>query len=276
MQPDQSSRAVQPELLAALLLTAAYLLLWTGIATLILSHLPGAAGALGALAAIWTALTIGLPLLGSILTSSLSPAPSSIAYVDAQRLTRDAIEADRDAILKRAVTARADLRAARNRIADIDYATELTFLTSETEKRLAPFRAAIAAHGEQQAGTAVFAGYMVPPLGLEAGLATLAGTDDARQRAFEAQARAYQLRLRGILYPLVQREIADPTPMNEPATRGRHNLTDRDILPAFAMTDEPAAARITEVLPFAVWLLVLGCVLAALGLRRAVNWPRDL
>ncbi|MCI4591075.1 DUF3526 domain-containing protein [Sphingobium sp. BYY-5] len=271
-----SFAAAWPELITALLLTAAYMLLWAGIATLVLSRLPGAASALGTLAAIWTMLAIGLPLLGSILISALSPPPSGVAYVDIRRQTGDAIEADRNAILKRAIAARPDLSAARDRIDDIDYATELTFLAPETEKRLAPSYEAITAHADHQAGIAAFAGYLSPPLGLESALATLAGTDSGRHRAFEAQTRAYQLRLRGILYPLVQKEIVDPTPMNEPAMRGRFNLIERDFLPRFAMSEEPPSTRVAAALPLAVWLLLLGGALTVLGLRRAVRWPREV
>ena len=270
-----SFAAAWPELLAALLLVAAYISLWTGIAALVLSRLPGAAGALSTLTAIWAILTIGLPLLGSVLISAVSPAPSGIAYVDIQRRTNDAIQADRDAIVESAIAARPQLRAAGGGIGEMDHATSLTFLVPETEKRLAPFREAITANIERQARIAAVAGYLIPPLGLEAGLATLAGTGDTRQRQFETQARSYQLRLRGILYPLVQREIAHPTPMNDPATRGRFNLHDRDILPAFRMSDEPAIARVAAVLPLALWLLLLGGVLTWLGLRVA-RWPRNL
>lgn len=265
-----------PELLAALLLVATYILLWTGIAILVLSPLPGAASALGTLAAIWTAMVIGLPLLGSILTTSLSPRPSGIAYIDARRHINDEIQKDGSAILQRAIAARSDLRHAQGRIEELDHATKLTFLTPETERRLAPFRAAMTAHAGQQAGITAIASYLVPSLGLESSLATLAGTGDVRHRQFEAQVRAYQLRLRGILYPLVQREIATPTPVSDPATRGRLNLTDRDTLPTFVMTDEPASVRVVSILPFAIWLFLLGGVLTTLGLRRAVTWPRDL
>ncbi|GGI80652.1 hypothetical protein GCM10007973_16400 [Polymorphobacter multimanifer] len=265
-----------PELLAAFLLVGGYILLWTGIAALVLSRMPGAAGALGMLGAIWTALAIGLPLLGSILASSVSTAPSGIAFINAQRQTNDAVQTDRDAIVRRAIAARPDLRVAQGDVDKIAHATRLTFLVPETEKRLSQFRAATAAHAEQQARIAIVAGYLIPPIGLQAGLATLAGTGEARQRQFLIQARAYQLRLRGILYPPVQRQIVDPTPDSEPATRGRLNLTDRNILPVFAMTDDSPATRTAAVMPFAVWLWLLGGVLAALGIRRAGKWPPDL
>lgn len=268
--------AALPELVAALMLVLAYMLFWSGLALLVLARFPGSAAALGMLAAIWATLTIGVPLLGAAFVSTLSPPPSAIAYIDAQRRIGDAIQADRDAIMKRAVAARPDLEGAESRLDTIDHATRLTFLVPETERRLAPLRSAIMAHREQQAGIAAIAGYLVPSLGLEATLAVLAGTGDERHHQFEAQARAYQLRLRAILYPRVQHEIAAPTPRAVPATRGRFSLIDRDILPAFAMTDRPASARVTAILPFAIWLLLLGGGLIALGLHRARAWPRDL
>lgn len=269
-------QAALPEVVAALLLATAYILLWTGIAMLVLARLPGAASALGALAAVWTALTIGLPLLGSVLTSGLSPPPSAIAYVDMQRRTNDAIQTERDVIVERAIAARPDLSGAQERIAGMDHATRLTFLVPETERRLAPYRALRTEHVARQAEISTIAGYLIPPLGLEAALATLAGTSDTRHRQFEAQARAYQLRLRGILYPLVQREMATPSPVSVPATRGRFNLESRDILPRFAMADQPASARVGAVVPLAFWLLLVGGLLGGLGLRRTGNWPRDI
>ena len=81
--------------------------------------------------------------------------------------------------------------------------------------------------------------------------------------------------MRGILYPRVQKEIADPTPVNKPATRGWFNLTERDLLPAFTMRDEPAANRVIAALPPSLWLLLVGGALILLGLRRATRWPRE-
>jgi len=267
--------AAWPELVAALLLVACYVLFWTGIATLGLSRLPSAAAGVTSLAALWVLLTLGLPIAGAVIASTVDPAPSSSARVDLQRRTTDAVEADRQAILARAFAARADLQGAADQIGKLDYATRLTFLTPEIERRMSPLEAAIRAHDERQARLAELAGYAIPPLGFGSALATLAGTDAARQRDFERQARVYQQRLRDHLYPLVQREIADPTPRPEPALRGRFNFLGQGDVPAFTFTTAPAATRIGAVLPVASWLALIGAALASFGLIRANQWPTE-
>ncbi|WP_298091386.1 DUF3526 domain-containing protein [uncultured Sphingomonas sp.] len=262
--------AAIPELAAALLLVLAYVALWTGIALLVLSRLPGAAAALGTLAAIWAVLTLGLPMAGAAITSAIAPPPASSGWIDAQRRTTDAIEMKADAIIAQGIAQRPDLAGASDRMASLDHATKLTFLIPETEHRLATLHLARLAYARDQRRNARLAGFLAPPLGLSQALATLAGTDGARQYRFEAQARAYQLRLRGLLYPLVQREAARPTPQG--TTRGRYSLSDTNILPPFALRDTSAAQRAGSVMPFAGWLFLLGLALGALGLRRATRW----
>ncbi len=262
--------AALPELAAALLVVAAYILFWTGIALLVLARLPGAAAGLGSLAAIWTVLTLGLPMAGAAIAASIAPAPSASGWIDAQRRTNDAVQRDRHRIVASGIAKRPDLAGAAGRLATLDHATRLTFLVPETERRLGRWRSARLAHAREQARLAALAGYVAPPLGLTQALATLAGTDGVRQRRFEAQVRSYQLDLRGRLYPLVQREAARPTPKG--VSRGRYSLADPDIIPVFAMTDGSPETRATTVLAFAGWLIVLGLVLGALGLRRADRW----
>ena len=258
------------ELAAALLLVVAYMAFWTGIALLVLSRLPGAAAALGTLAAIWAVLTLGVPLIASAIISTVAPTPSASVWIDAQRRVADAIQRDRDRIIARAVAARPDLSGMADRIATLDHATRLTFLAPETERRFAARHDARAVHARDQAAWAAVIGYVAPPLGLTQMLATLAGTDGGRHRAFEAQVRAYQLGLRRSLYPLVQREAVDPT--SRVASRGKFSLSDPDIIPAFAMTDAPSHRRTAVVLPFVAWLWFAGLTLGGLGLRRADRW----
>lgn len=265
-----------PELLAALLLIACYILFWSGVAMLALSRLPSASGGIAALAGVWVLLTLGLPLAGAIIVSVLDPAPSSSTRVDLLRRTNDAVQANRDAILVQAFASRPDLRDATDRIASIDYATRLTFLTPEIERRMAPLDRSISNHAERQTRATTVAGFAVPPLGFGAALAELAGTDADRQHNFMAQARAYQLRLRDHLYPLVQREIARPMPVPALPLRGRFTFTGQNDLPAFGFTAAPPTARAASILPFALWLALLGTALAAFGYIRADRWPTDV
>jgi ABC-2 type transport system permease protein len=259
-------------LLTALTATLLYMLFWTGIALVVLARQPGAGAALGSFAAIWAALTIGLPLAGSAVAGLLDPAPSAVAYVDVQRRVSDEVQAERDLILARAFAARPDLRRHSDRVGTLDYATRLSFLIPETERRLTPFKAPIEAHRERQEEIAGAAAYLLPTLGLEAAFATLAGTDPARQRAFESQARDFQLDLRRRVHPLVQREITRPTPALPRTMRGRLNLLEPLTLPAFVFQEPAQSDRLARVLPFAAWLGLLAALAGTLGLSRMREW----
>jgi hypothetical protein len=248
------------------------MLFWSGLALLVLARQPGAGAALGSFAAIWAAFTIGLPLAGSALVEAIDPAPSAIGYVDAQRRIGDEVEAERDALLTRALLERPDLRAFADRASTLDYATRLSFLVPERERRLSSLKAAFEEHRARQERIAQIAGFVIPPLGLEGAFATLAGTDPTRQRAFEAQARSYQQRLRGIVHPLVQREITQPPAPPERKTRGRLNLAQPLALPEFALVERSAGKRIGSVLPFTAWLGLLALLTIAFGLRRIREW----
>lgn len=263
---------VMEPLALALVMTVLYMVFWSGVALVVLARQPGAGAALGSFAAIWAALTIGLPLGASALVGVIDPAPSAIRYVDTQRQTNDAVEAQRQAILTQALLARPDLRAFADRASALDYATRLSFLVPEAERRLASLKAAFDAHRARQERIAHAAGFLTPPLGLEGAFATLAGTDPERQRRFEAQARVYQQRLRDIVHPLVQREITQPPASADRKTRGRLNLAEPLALPEFALADRTVAERTEQVLPFAAWLALLAAAAVALGLSRIREW----
>lgn len=267
-----SPGSVAGPLLIAVLAMTAYMVFWTGLALIVLARQPGAGAALGSFAALWAALTIGLPLAGSAMTGMIDPAPSAVSYVDAQRRIGDEVQADRDAILFREISKQPRLRDHVERAGSLDYATRLSFLVPETERRLEPLKAPIDAHRARQERIATVAGYLVPTLGLETTFSTLAGTDPGRQRAFEAQARAYQLALRERVYPLVQQEIAQPVPASPRATRGRLNLTEPLSLSPFELNDPDSGSRSARVLPFVAWLLLLGLITMSLGLARMREW----
>lgn len=267
--------AALPELLAAVLLVACYVLFWTGIAAVALSRLPSAVAGVSSLVAIWVLLTLGLPIVATALTTTLDPAPSSSSRVDVQRRVSDAVDADREAILARTFTARNDLRGSAERIGELDYATRLSFLVPEIERQLDPLDGSVRAHTDREQRTGRIGGYAIPPLGFGNALATLAGTDGARQHAFDAATRTYQLRLRDRFYPLVQREISAPTPLPDPPLRGRFNFSGGNDIPAFAPNIDAPETRVAAIMPIALWLALLGGILAIFGLRRATRWPTE-
>lgn len=254
------------------LLVVAYALFWTGIALIVLAVLPGAAAALGTLGAVWAVLVLGLPLVANATLRWIDPAPSPLAYVDAQRRTADQIQAEQPQLLRQALLSRPDLRRGVDRASTLDHATKLSFLVPETERRLAPHRAKMREHRVRQERYAQRLGFLIPSAGMEIALAKLAGTDPERQRMFEAQARAHQLRLRAMVYPLVQAQIALPPPPPTRDTRGILNLPDPPELPRFVMRDPASTQSIGSVQPFLAWLGILSAVTLAAGLARARRW----
>lgn len=267
--------AAMPELFASAALVVAYLSFWAALGFVVVSAWPSAAGAISLMGALWAALVIGLPLLGSAWAERLGDAPTPVAYVDAQRRANDAIGSERDAIVTAMFRARADLAAATDRVAKIDYATRMTFLAPELERRLAPLRERQLAARAARERVSGWAGYVSPSLGLEQALSVLAGTDSDRHRRFEEQTRAYQLRLRDWFYPRIQREIATPTP-RPPNSYGRMNFAEYDAIPIYLGAELPASARVAATLPFAAWLLLLAALLTGVALRRLRRWPTEL
>lgn len=268
--------AAAPELLAAIALVLAYLAFWLALGFAVAATWSSAAAAISTLVAVWALLAIGVPLAGSAAAAVFAPAPSAASVVDAQRRANDAIAEHRDEIVTAAFRRQADLAAAVERVGSIDYATRLSFLTPELERRLQPLhrQQSLARIGRERASDLV--AYLSPSLGLQSALATLAGTDLARHRRFEAQTRAYQLRLRDWFYPRLQRQIVATTARSPAASYGRLNFTDYDAIPAWSGTQAPASARANAVAPIALWLCLLAAALTAWALSRLRHWPTEL
>ncbi|UHQ23695.1 DUF3526 domain-containing protein [Lysobacter sp. 5GHs7-4] len=268
--------AAWSELLVAMALVLAYLGFWLALGFAVVARWPSAAAAISSLVALWALLAIGLPLAGNAAVAAYAPAPSAVAVVDEQRRANDAIAARRDAIVATAFHQRADLSAAIERVASIDYATRLSFLVPELERRLSPLHQRQTQARDRRERASDLIGYLSPPLGLQSAMATLAGTDLARHRAFEAQARAYQLGLRAWFYPRIQREIAAPTPRAPAGSYGRMNFRDYDAIPAWSAAYPPASERIATVAPVLSWLALLAAALTAWALSRLRHWPTEL
>lgn len=268
--------AAAPELIASAALVVAYLSFWVALGFVVVSAWPSAAGAISLMSALWAVLAIGVPLLGSAWAERLGDAPTPVAYVDAQRRANDAIASRRDAIVTGLFRARTDLAAVTERVATIDYATRMSFLAPELERRLAPLQQRQREARDLRERVSDGAGFASPSLGLEQTLSVLAGTDAERHRRYEQQTRAYQLRLREWFYPRIQRQIAAPTPRPRADSYGRMNFNEYDAIPAYHGAELPASARVAAVAPFVVWWWLLSGVLIALARRRLRRWPTEL
>lgn len=264
-----------PDVGTSLVLVLAYAAFWMTTSAVVVASWPRAAGALGVLVALWAVLGIAAPIAGRSITDAWVPPPSGVAMIDLQRRTADAIEARRDVLVSDAFRARPDLAGHLERIGDIDYSTRMTLLTPIIEARLAPL------HRQQSQARATrdrlsdVAGYLLPPLGIESALSTLAGTDVARHREFEVQTRAHQQRLRAWFYARVQGQITAPTP--RPAgSYARMNFTEFDAIPSFQWREPSNSVRLRAGVAMTIWLLVVSMLLACVAWIRARRWPAEL
>lgn len=258
-----------PALGTALSVLAAYILFWTSLAAMVLASWPGSAAAIGTMTAIWTLLTIGLPLAATLLLSTLTPSPSRTEYVDLQRRVSDAVDEDADAVVTQGLAQDALFRGiGASEVKDL---ARISFILPEVERRLTPARAAFSRDRADQLRIAEWVGYAAPPLGISMALGRLAGTDDARQIRFEQRTTAFQRRLRGFFFDIARRQILVPVHSDPARSRGKLNFTSFDSVPRYVAPEERPA--IGGVWPFIGWLLgVSGLILFVSG-RRLKTWP---
>lgn len=264
-----------PEIVAAVGIVVAYVLLWVAIIYCVLTRWPHGWTAVGTLVTIWALLVIALPLLvGRIVSESL---PSLAAdEVDVRRRLDQEIEARESEIIRAAFKASSVLASRLDRIESIDYATQLSFLTPEIERRLEGRHREAAQQSERIARTSRWLSYVLPPLGVQMSLTHLAGTDLERHRAFEAQTRQFQLELRDMFYTLMHAQIAEPTPRPFADSYGRFTFTQYEQIPSFRPAAEDTPERVRNVIPLIITLLGVSALIAVLAGRRLRDWPEDL
>lgn len=268
--------AAPAELAMAVALLVAYLLFWIALSFVVLASWPSAPTAMSLLTACWLLLTLGVPVLADAAITVAAPEPSRAAFVDRQRKITTAMTEDRERILAQLFAARADLAGATARIPELDGVTRNSFFTPAIERELESMQAEFDRARTLRERASSIAGYVIPPLGFADALSVLAGTDAQRHRHFEAQIRAYQLRLREFFYPRFQREIVAPTPRAIAGSMGRFSFVEFAGVPTLAVADDSAGARLRHIAPLLAWMLALTACFVAMGCVRLRRWPADL
>lgn len=264
-----------PGILAAVALVVAYAAFWLAAGFVVVSTLPRASSALLSSVALWAALCLGGPLALSAGATGLSPAPSRMDYLDAQRRATDAVQSDRTNLLAAIFAADPLLAPHAEKIDGLDYATRMYFLAPTIEAGLADRHAAFEANAARQQRWSTWAAVAIPSLGMDHALSTLAGSDAARHREFERQIRVYQATLRDFFGERIRGQIAHPAPRGE-GDYLRKNFADHRCIPVFSMSDAPASRRVATALSMSGWLSLLGAVLVLFALRRLRRWPREI
>jgi ABC-2 type transport system permease protein len=260
------------ETIAAAVLVGAHTLLWISLGGVCVVRGLSAVGTLSTVTAVWLVFTIATPLAGSFVLHAVSPPPSTAAHIDELRRTTDAVQVEADAIVQRRLAAHLGPGAGAVNPTTLDYATRLVLVTQEMEARLADQERRRQAHARAASRIAETASWLSPQVAFHTALAELAGTDAARHRAFLESVRAFQLELRGFMYPRVLETVRSTSPNTCNACPGRLTFTDYDAIPRFGWRDPPATVRVASALRAAGWLGVLAATLALVGIGGARTW----
>lgn len=187
------------------LLTALYALFWIVASALAVSLWNGVVGSLAALVVGWTALTVLLPSLASLVLSAMAPAPSRIAYVEESRAAADAIAADPDSA-ERWLASMPTSNASKQEVVE---SPEVRRMSTQAFLRAALVgrRDAFAAHALATEKLAERFRIASPGLMFDGALQHLAGTEAAAQHRFVRSADAYSENLRAWFVPRVLARI---------------------------------------------------------------------
>lgn len=263
------------EVAATLGVVVAYAAFWAALVYLVLTRWPHGWTAVGTMVALWALLVIAMPLLTNQLLMERA-ASAAASVVDLRRQVDRRIDAERAAIVRAAFEASPELAPHVDEAGSIDYSTRLSFLTPAIERALESDWLSSQAQKSRASRYARLQSLLIPSLGIQSSLATLAGTDLERHRDFEARTREFQLELRSMFYPLMHAQIVRPTPRPHEDSAGRFSFTDYDAIPVFrnSVYERDASLRDAWVQGLAAFALALGLVtIGALRLRR---WPEDL
>jgi len=258
--------------IAAAGLVSAHACLWLAIAGWCLARGHGTVPTAATVAAVWLALTAGLPLAATIATRASAEAPSPVADVNELRRTTDAVRANADAVVARRLRAHIGRAAESVDPRELDYSTRLILITEEMEERLAAQEQRRQDHAARSARLAHIVSWLSPQEAFHTALSDLAGTGVARHQAFLRAVREFQLALRQFMRPYVFAKIQSLAPRSCPLCPGRLNFVHYDEIPRFAMRDHPASSRIVAAIRSATWLLVLALAIIVLGVGQARSW----
>ncbi|WP_158966224.1 DUF3526 domain-containing protein [Paraglaciecola sp. L3A3] len=263
------------EILTIFIVIAAYTLFWFSICFVVLSYWLSAAGAMSVLIGIWGGLLIGMPMLLNIIQNITIDPPSYLEYVNKTRHEQDLVNSEASELVAKAFKTHPMLAGNFDTVPTIDYATRLTFLAPELEKRLQPMHEEIEKSRQNQQQFSSIAEYLSPSLGVINALSVIAGTNSTRHHLFLAQTRDYQLQLREMFYTRIYQQLINPS-LKPEGSSGQFSFTAYDQIPEFVFQEPSVVSRLIQVIRVTVCLLLLSMLIAFARLRHLHTWPEDL
>lgn len=206
---DWSNNPTLQELILWLLITSVYLSFWFACAFWVNSLGKSSAEQGLQLAGLWLVLVVVLPGCLNLALKQWYPSPSRIDYIDKLRETSLTVEKKKSALLGKYLGDHPDLAGSAKPANTDDFIQSRIVIADETERVLAPIKAAFQRqHGQQQAVVDTL-GFISPAIGYLQMVQWLTGQDSHRQVHFLNATDAHHQALRVFYFPLFNQDNPD-------------------------------------------------------------------
>lgn len=201
----------------------------------------------GALVGVWVALVVVVPALVGAATETLSPAPPRLALSQAVHRANDNARARSEALLVDYYAAHPEQKP--DEVDLKDFWTQRYAMDAGIERKLEPLLAQVENAATQRHRLAGTLNLLSPALLAQGALNDVAGSGDARQRAFTEQVDAFRVQWRALFLPRVFRQVGLP-------------LEQWDVMPRWKFREETVGQVGAHVLPACVALGLVTAILA--------------
>jgi ABC-2 type transport system permease protein len=260
------------ETLGAISMVAAHTLFWLAIAAWCLARGHGTVAGASVVTTAWLLFTVAIPAAGALSLQWNHSRPSPVADVNELRRVTDHVQREADSLVARHLMNHLGSSATRVDPASLDYSTRLVPITVELEQRLEYQERRRLEYAQASDRIANLVAWFSPQAALYMALADLAGTGTPRHREFLRAVRAFQLELRGFMYPRVFAPVTSAGGRVCGGCPGRLTFTEYDAIPRFAFTDAAPNVQAARALSTAAWLALMALAVGVAGLAGGRKW----
>ncbi len=242
-------------------LVGAYGLYWCALGLALASWAPSSAATAVRLVVAWLVLVVLLPATLNVLVASVYPSPSRLAFIQATRAAANAAQERATSQLTHFYADHPELIPAGSDPDLGDFMTRFLTIAADVESQVGPLQDEYEGRLQRQQAWLQRWRLLSPATLLHEALTDLAGTDTARLRRFQLQARTFLAAWHAFFTPRI-------------FARRPLSASDHASLPRFTFLEEPPAARQARTALALAGLLLPAAALAglavhALGRRRA-------
>jgi len=201
----------------------------------------------GALAGAWVALVVVVPSLTGAAIETFSPAPPRLALSQAVHGANDKAKDRGEALLVAFYAAHPDQKPDKPDLKD--FWTQRYAMDAQIEREMEPLLARVENATERRHRLASTLNMLSPALLAQSALNDVAGSGDARHRAFTAQVDGFRAEWRAFFLPRIYRQVGVP-------------LAQWDEMPRWTFREETVGQVAWRVLPVCAVLALVAGVLA--------------